>query len=204
MSERVTRERKQLLRAAAIRQRKFLTSIDSRAWSRLIQGNVVQFPPYSRSPLVALYSPIENEVDTAAIRDHALGAGKTVYYPRIRERCLELLQVDSAAAFAIGHFGILEPAGERRPLKLDALGLVVIVPGVAFDGKGNRLGRGGGWYDRLLKQVSGNAISLGLAYEFQIVEEVPADPWDQRLDYVITERRVIDCVKLRAQSSLAS
>ena len=204
MSERFTGERKQLLRAAAITQRQSLTSSDGRAWSALIQGKVLQFPPYIRSGSVALYSPIQNEVDTTTIRDHALGASKIVYYPRIRESCVELLQVDSAAAFEIGHLGIFEPIGERRLSAAEPLELTMVVPGVVFDSRGNRLGRGAGWYDRLLKQIGGKVVSVGLAYEFQIVDEVPADSWDQRVDYVITERRVIDCAAARAQSSLAS
>jgi len=204
MSERLTGERKQLLRAAVIAQRKSLTANDCRVWSALIQGNVLRFPPYIRSASVALYSPIQNEVDTTTILDHALGASKIVYYPRIRESCVELLQVDSAEAFAIGHLGILEPIGEGRLSAMEPLGLTMMVPGVVFDSRGNRLGRGTGWYDRLLQEIERKAISVGLAYEFQIVEEVPADSWDQRMDYVITERRVIDCAATRAQSSLAS
>src|SRR4029077_19320402 len=108
MSERFTEERKQLLRAAAITQRKSLASNDRRAWSALIQGKVLQFPPYVRSGSVALYSPIQNEVDTTTIRDHALGSTKIVYYPRIRvrENCIELLQVDSEESFKVGHLGV--------------------------------------------------------------------------------------------------
>jgi 5-formyltetrahydrofolate cyclo-ligase len=204
MSEQLTRERKELLRAAAIAQRKALATSDSHAWNCLIQGRVVQFPPYIRFQSVALYSPIQNEVDTAAIRDHALGAGKAVYYPRIRETCIELLQIGSAAAFGIGYLGILEPIGERRLLAPDLLELIVFVPGLVFDSQGNRVGRGAGWYDRLLNEIRGKATCVGLAYDFQIVEEVPVDSWDQRMDYVITERRVIDCGAARARPSLAS
>ena len=206
MSERFTGERKQLLRAAAITQRKSLTSNDRRAWSALIQEKVLQFPPYVRSGSVALYSPIQNEVDTTTIRDHALGSSKIVYYPRIRvrENCIELLQVDSVESLKIGHLGVLEPVGERCLSATEPTGLTILVPGVVFDCQGNRLGRGAGWYDRLLKEMAGNATSVGLAYDFQIVGEVPADSWDQRVDYVITERRIVDCAAARAQPSLAS
>jgi 5-formyltetrahydrofolate cyclo-ligase len=204
MSERFTGERKQLLRAAAITQRKSLTSNDRRAWSALIQGKVLQFPLYVRSGSVALYSPIQNEVDTTTIRDHALGSSKIVYYPRIRENCIELLPVDSEESLKIGHLGVLEPIGERCVSTTEPTELTIMVPGVVFDCQGNRLGRGAGWYDRLLKEMAGNATSVGLAYDFQIVGEVPADSWDQRVDYVITERRIVDCAAARAQPSLAS
>jgi 5-formyltetrahydrofolate cyclo-ligase len=114
------------------------------------------------------------------------------------------MQVDSAEALKIGYLGIFEPVGERRLSATDRTGVAVIVPGLVFDSRGNRIGRGAAWYDRLLKEIGKNVISVALAYDFQIVEEVPADTWDQRVDYVITERRIIDCAAARAQPSLAS
>jgi len=203
MSELSTGERKQLLRTAAVTQRKSLTTSDWLAWSALIQAKVLEFPPYLRSNSIALYSPIQNEVDTSTIRDHALGAGKIVYYPRIRENRIELMQLDSPEALLKeGYLGILEPAGERCFPTTDRI--AVIVPGLVFDTRGNRIGRGAAWYDRLLKEIRTNVISVGLAYDFQLVEEVPTDTWDQRVDYVITERRIIDCAAARTQSGLAS
>jgi len=204
MAELSTGERKQLLREAAVIQRKSLTASDWRAWSASIQAKVLQFSPYLRSTSVALYSPIQNEVDTAVIRDHALGAGKIVYYPRVLENRIELMEVEAAETLKIGSLVILEPAGERRFSNTDRKGVTVIVPGLVFDSQGNRIGRGAAWYDRLLNEIGKTVISVGLAYDFQIVEEVPADTWDQRVDYVITERRIIDCAAGRAQPSLAS
>jgi 5-formyltetrahydrofolate cyclo-ligase len=81
--------------------------------------------------------------------------------------------------------------------------MVVFVPGVAFDVRGNRLGRGKGWYDRLLEK-SGRATFVALAYDFQIVDAVPSEDWDQRVHYLITERRIIDCGSMPAQSSQVS
>jgi len=69
----------------------------------------------------------------------------------------------------------------------------VFVPGVVFDVHGNRLGRGGGVYDRLLAQCNNGKWLIGLAYEFQVVEAVPAEPWDRSMGYVITESRIIEC-----------
>jgi 5-formyltetrahydrofolate cyclo-ligase len=79
--------------------------------------------------------------------------------------------------------------------------LTIFVPGVAFDMQGNRLGRGRGWYDRLLQQAGERAAIVALAYEFQIVDAVPAGPGDQKVNYVITEKRVVDCGTASAQSS---
>ena len=113
---------------------------------------------------------------------------------------LELVEVGSASELSVGRFGILEPTG-KTPLTLRDQGeMVVFVPGVAFDLQGNRLGRGKAWYDRLIKEL-GRATVTALAYDCQIVEEVPADEWDQKVNYIITERRVIDCRCTAAQSS---
>jgi 5-formyltetrahydrofolate cyclo-ligase len=205
MSATLVGEKKRVLRAAVMSRRTSLTNTDSDNWSRSIQGKVLQFQPYLHSSSVALYSPIQNEVGTEEIRDHALGAGKQVFYPKVAEESsVELVQIDSTASFAIGRFGILEPNGKKRLSDLDSGQLIIIVPGVVFDAQGNRLGRGLGWYDRLLKRIGKNTTFLGLAYEFQIVSAVPVEFWDQKVDYVITERRVIDCAYIRSQSSLAS
>jgi 5-formyltetrahydrofolate cyclo-ligase len=198
------RERKNSLRAAALAQRALLPRAESLFRSRSIQAKALQFLPYLTRRSVAVYSPIQNEVETAAIRDHALAEGKRVFYPRCTAaNVLELIEIGSVSDLGRGRFGILEPTGERRLPCQDQEELVVFVPGVAFDLQGNRLGRGEGWYDRLIEKL-GRASLVALAYDFQIVDEVPAEEWDQRVHYLITERRIVDCGSMPAQSSQVS
>ena len=198
------REKKHSLRAAALAQRSLLSRSESLARSRLIQARALQFPPYLLRRSVALYNPIQNEVETGEIRDHALVTGKNVFFPRFGLKdSLELIKIESETEFSQGRFGVLEPTGKRRLAGRDQEELVVFVPGVAFDLRGNRLGRGKGWYDRLIKELGG-AILVALAYDFQIVDEVPAEEWDQRVHYVITERSVVDCHSITVQSSQVS
>ncbi len=198
------REKKHSLRAAALAQRSLLSRSESLARSRLIQAQALQFPPYLLRRSVALYNPIQNEVETGEIRDHALVTGKNVFFPRFGLKdSLELIKIESETEFSQGRFGVLEPTGERRLAGRDQEELVVFVPGVAFDLSGNRLGRGKGWYDRLIKEL-GEAILVALAYDFQIVDQVPAEEWDQRVHYVITERSVVDCRSVPVQSSQVS
>src|SRR5262245_32147513 len=195
------REKKQSLRAAALAQRSLLPHSESLARSRSIQAQVRQFPPYLLCRSVALYSPMQNEVETGEIRDHALATGKKVFFPRLGlKNALELIQIGAATEFSLGRFGILEPTGEKRLAARDQEELVVFVPGIVFDLHGNRLGRGEGWYDRVIKELSG-AILVALAYDFQIVDEGPAEEWDQKVHYVITERSVVDCRSIPVQSS---
>jgi 5-formyltetrahydrofolate cyclo-ligase len=197
------RESKNSLRAAALAQRGLLSKAESVSRSRSIQAQVLQFPAYQMHRSVAVYSPIQNEVETGDIRDHALATGKRVFYPRCTAKnVLELIEIASVTELASGRFGILEPTGDRR-LSKDQEELVVFVPGLAFDVRGNRLGRGNGGYDRLIEKLS-RAIFVALAYDCQIVDEVPSEEWDQKVHYLITERRIIDCGSMPAQSTQAS
>jgi 5-formyltetrahydrofolate cyclo-ligase len=198
------REKKHSLRAAALAKRSLLPRSESLARSRLIQARVLAFPPYLLCRSVALYNPIQNEVETGEIRDHALVTGKNVFFPRLGSKdLLDLVQIGAATEFSQGRFGILEPTGEKRLAVRDQEELVVFVPGLAFDLRGNRLGRGKGWYDRVIKELGG-ALLVALAYDFQIVDEVPAEEWDQRVHYVITERSIVDCRSIPVQSSQVS
>jgi 5-formyltetrahydrofolate cyclo-ligase len=187
-------ERKRALRAAMLRQRNQLSRVDSVSWSRLIQARVLEFSPYLTCRSVALYSPIQNEVETGEIRHHAVSAGKGVFLPRCgKQDSVELVEIGSPAELKPGRLGFLEPTGENRLLRQAFGELALFAPAVAVDLRGNRLGRGKAWYDRLIQELNGAATVAALAYEFQIVDEVPSDEWDQQVDYVITERRVIDC-----------
>jgi 5-formyltetrahydrofolate cyclo-ligase len=198
------REKKHSLRAATLAQRSLLSRSESLGRSRLIQARALQFSSYLLRRSVALYNPIQNEAETEAIRDHALVTGKNVFFPRFGLKdSLELIKIEQATEFSQGRYGIPEPTGERRLARPDQEELVVFVPGVAFDLRGNRLGRGKGWYDRLIKELGG-AILVALAYDFQIVDEIPVEEWDQRVHYVITERSIVDCRSMPVQSSQVS
>jgi 5-formyltetrahydrofolate cyclo-ligase len=182
------------LRRAMLLRRKSHAPANCYLSSRLIQSQALRLPPYLAAKAVALYSPIENEVDTAAILADALERKKQVLYPRIGDEdrpCF--FEISSPRELCPGRFGILEPAGAKYASLALLENLIIFVPGVAFDLRGHRLGRGGGWYDRLLKSLKSQALFVGLAYEFQLVERVATAKWDQDVHYVITEERVIDC-----------
>lgn len=160
----------------------------------MIQERVLRFSPYLFSSSVALYGPIGREVATEQIRDDALKSHKKLFYPKLGDgENLALIRVESAGELKPGRYGILEPIGEKAMAKEDQERLVVFVPGLAFDSQGNRLGRGKGWYDRVLKLLGDGPTFVALAYELQIVEQVPAKEWDRKVHHIITERRIIDC-----------
>jgi 5-formyltetrahydrofolate cyclo-ligase len=189
----VLEESKSDLRRALLIRRKTHLPAECQAWSRLIQFQALQLPQYLSAGAVALYSPIDNEVDTAAISLDALERKKRVFYPKIREDNEPVfLEIFSPHELCPGQFGF-QPA-DKTPVAQTAFNnSLVFVPGVAFDRHGHRIGRGGGWYDRLLQSLAHDGFFVGLAFEFQLVEGLTADPWDQRVHCIITEKRVIDC-----------
>ena len=199
MSANSTEEGKRLLRADAISLRKRLSIEDSEIWSRSIQESVVRFPPYLCASKVVLYNPLRGEVDTRLIGENALSARKMVFYPNPEpiDRP-ELILVERNASAAEIRFD----DRDADSVVFSTGSTLIILPGLLFDSSGNRLGRGGGWYDRLLGGPGLNAVPLALAYEFQIVNEVPVQQWDRPVDYIVTERRIIDCA--RERSNLAS
>ena len=178
------------LRTAAQRRRAAANPDACRIWSQIIQAKVLQHPAYLSAKCLAVYRAIGNEVDTAAIIDHSLHNEKRVLVPG-----------------PVGPHGFVQFSQEvcsperggslhwvsASDLRAEASGLLVIVPGVLFDPYGHRLGRGGGWYDRVLHALSGEGVYFGLAYEFQIISRIPVESWDQSVHFVVTQERVIDC-----------
>jgi 5-formyltetrahydrofolate cyclo-ligase len=198
-------EKKENLRVVALLQRRSLSSAEAMLRSRQIQERALHYPPYIASSAVAIYSPVENEVSTELIREHALTTGKKLFYPKSGGGTnFDMVRVQTPAGLAPGRHGILEPTGDQIMTRQDHDGLVIFVPGLAFDLRGNRLGRGGGWYDRLLVGFNEGVRRVALAYEFQIKEELPAETWDCKVDHVITEGRIIDCREIPSKSDWIS
>jgi 5-formyltetrahydrofolate cyclo-ligase len=187
-------ENKRALRKATLSRRDSLSKPECLLWSRQIQAKALQLPLFLACRSVVLYSSIQNEVSTEIILEHSLRRGHRVFYPKPgSENTVDLVQVLSAGELGAGRLGILEPTGTEFLTETDHERLMVFVPGVAFDTQGNRLGRGKGWYDRLLTRLRREAIFVALAYEFQIVERVPTEAWDRKVNCIITEERLIDC-----------
>jgi 5-formyltetrahydrofolate cyclo-ligase len=190
----VLEENRDRLRQAALSQRRALALADCLAWSRSIQSRAMEFSYYRAARAVGLYSPVQNEVDTSAILQHALTSNKQVFYPKLSlPGSAALARVNSASELVVGRHDILEPAGSDFLAPVGCDSLVLFIPGVLFDRRGNRLGRGGGWYDRLLGELVNNGIVVGLAYESQLVERLPAERWDRRVHFILTEKNQIDC-----------
>ncbi|PLX98615.1 MAG: 5-formyltetrahydrofolate cyclo-ligase [Desulfuromonas sp.] len=179
---------KNLLRQKLLKQRQRIDGSDCLRRSDVIQQALLNRPEYQDAELLALYAPIRNEVQTSALFSAARKVGKRVCFPRVQGDSLEFFEVDDCSALKPGSFGIAEPL-DGKPVSVAAIDLMV-VPGVGFDRLGYRLGYGRGYYDRLVN--SGRpAVMAGLAYEIQIVEELPKEDHDVRLDLLVTDNGII-------------
>jgi 5-formyltetrahydrofolate cyclo-ligase len=120
--------------------------------------------------------------------ERALGSGRVLLWPRLGagDR-LEFAACARWEELRPGRYGVPSPPTEAAPEALGA-GDLVLVPGLAFDGAGRRLGRGGGHYDRALAAAEEGTVAIGVGYEFQRVDAVPVEPHDVALDAVVTER----------------
>lgn len=135
---------------------------------------------YLNANIVMFYHPLWDEVDVRPLFDRALAAGKRVMLPTVKGDDIIPVEITTDTEWVVGDFDILEPVAEPYNGSID----LVVVPGVAFDNNRNRLGRGKGYYDRFLVKHP-NAYRLGVCFKFQIVPEVPTEPFDFPMDEVI-------------------
>lgn len=144
------------------------------------------------------YVSFRSEVITHALIDSFIGQGKVISVPFVdmKKKSMTPSRIESFKNDLVpGKFGILEPPPEKVNSVSSGAIDVIIVPGAAFNEKGCRIGYGGGFYDRFLQK--GRISSYALAFDFQLVDEVPFNPkFDMRVDYIVTEKRVIECKRM--------
>jgi 5-formyltetrahydrofolate cyclo-ligase len=157
--------------------------------SRRVQLRIIQSGFYQDTSTVVLYAAKDNEVATDLLLADALGSGRRVLLPRIipKIRELEIVRVRGSAELVPGNFGLLEPSGADI-VPFASLGSALFcVPGVGFSRTGQRLGRGGGYFDRALTAIGPQTVTAGLAYSFQLLDQLPESPNDRRLNLIFTE-----------------
>jgi 5-formyltetrahydrofolate cyclo-ligase len=185
------KERKRALRAELIQVRARLSKDEREAKSRRIAERAAAVPELMAARVVALYAPLNTEVDPGAIAARLAAAGARIVWPRVEQsgRLLSFASCDFQALVR-GPLGALQPPAGARPVELGELS-AVLMPGVAFSVDGLRLGRGGGYYDATLKRVPPGALRVGLGFDVQVVPSLPREPHDVPLDLVLTEERTL-------------
>ncbi len=188
------REAKRALRERILRLRDALPAEVRIEAGAAIAAAIAARADFRAAGTVLLSLSFRSEWDTAPLLAAARAAGKTLAAPRVHveSRMLEPCRVaDPAVDLAPGFRGISEPLPHCVPVALAAIDWV-LVPGVAFDPNGYRIGYGGGYYDRLLPLLRGDARRVSGAFELQVVDGVPTAPHDLTVDAIITERRTLE------------
>lgn len=191
----MTKDSKAAIRKRFLTKRDSLTPDERDHKSSHIHARLLSLDECIQARTCLLYASFRNEVTTDPLIPAMIQQGRRVALPitdRSSQRLLLYEITNEVDDLVISTYGIREPRpGKHALIDPDEIDLF-IVPGVAFDASGTRLGFGGGYYDRLLSGVTGKAI-VALAFEIQIASQLPCEAFDIKMKKIITERRVIDC-----------
>lgn len=180
------------LRKEMLKRRLALNREEVMEKSLLIKEKLFELSQFKEAGLIMFYAGFKNEVGTDEMMEEAMALGKKIALPvTARTKDIKPYRVsDLKKDLAPGRFGILEPRIEKKS-EIGAKEIdLIIVPGIAFDRRGYRLGFGAGCYDRFLHSLSPRPFSIGLAFEFQVVPRLPSEGHDEKLEMVITEKRI--------------
>ena len=181
---------KKSLRRTLRERRSALSTEEWRSLSGSVQQRFLRSGLFATAAVIALYAPVNREVDTSMVMTEALSAGKTLLFPVVSGGGLLFREIRGESDLVTGAFGIAEP-GSGCPERLPGEADCIVVPGVAFDLSGRRIGYGKGYYDRTLHALEGSGRLVGFGFDFQLVEEIAGEPHDVALDLIITERRFL-------------
>ena len=186
---------KQKLKDEIFKKRKTLSKSEIKEKSTIIRKKLNSMPEFKKSKNILTYVSFNNEVDTInIIKDLLIKNEKNVLVPYVdKGKLIQISKINSFDDLEPKIFGILEPKKNKiKKIEINKLDLV-IVPGIAFDKNGHRIGYGYGYYDKFLGKLNKNAIKIGLCFEFQIVDKIPQEKHDVPMDFIVTEKRVVKC-----------
>jgi 5-formyltetrahydrofolate cyclo-ligase len=184
-------ERKRSLRTSLAVQRRGVSRDVAAAAARMIMAQLATAPEIAEAEVIGLYAALPDELPTRACFESLRRQGHHCVFPRVQDQgSLIFHLVDTWEELRPGRLGIPEPLASA-PVRILGPRDLVLVPGVAFDERGHRLGRGAGCYDAAFAPGAANPpLLFGVAYEFQIVDSVPHGSRDRRVDAIVTERTI--------------
>jgi 5-formyltetrahydrofolate cyclo-ligase len=193
--ENPTAELKSIIREEAMKKRDAIPLPVKKAKSLAIKDRLFSIEEFSRASSVLFYASFRSEVDTSILIQEAISMGKKAVLPKVDSNLTSLTKhsVNGMHETSSGYMGIPEPVTDPC-CNIEEIDLI-IVPGIAFDETGGRIGYGGGYYDRLLPRVKGLRPIVALAYEEQIYDNLPRAEHDIEMDIVLTDRKTIRVIK---------
>ena len=177
-------EEKKQIRKQIFAARKAQTDAQIEEWSRMIADRVTTLPEYKDAKRILAYADYNHEVMTGFIIEAAWRDGKEVAVPKVVGQDMVFYKLTDFAQLEKGYFGIPEPARGEIVQWEDAM---MVMPGVAFDQENHRVGYGGGFYDRFLEKHP-QIRRVAVAFEFQMLPEVPTEPTDISPEIIVTEK----------------
>jgi 5-formyltetrahydrofolate cyclo-ligase len=184
-------ELKRAIRIEAAKKRDSIPPPVKKAKAAAIKDSLFALEEFRRAQSVLLYASFRSEVETSVLVEEAISIGKRIVLPKVNKDANSLTKhsINGMHETSSGYMGIPEPITDPC-CNVEEIEFI-IVPGIAFDEKGGRIGYGGGYYDRLLRRVKGLKPMAALAYEEQIYADLPREEHDIDMDIIITDRRII-------------
>jgi len=184
-------ENKKKLRKKLLAKRRALPESERKVRSEKICREILSSEKWKNAEIVAGFMPMPDEVQILPLLEAAISSGKKVVLPVVSGKNLEwreVIKINKDKHFLKGHFGILEPSHvfKKWNPRFDRHSVLWLVPGVGFDKNGNRLGMGGGYYDRTFGAVELVPGTVGVVFSCQIVEKIPTKSWDTSVEAVVS------------------
>jgi 5-formyltetrahydrofolate cyclo-ligase len=183
---------KQVIRQEMRRRRRALSADALAAAGEAVARHVATLPAFAHCRTLLAYAAADCEVPTGRLIEAAFAAGKRVYLPRLAGGTMVFAEHRRGADLEPGSFGIAEPLGAELEER-EVADSVAVLPLLAWDLSGSRVGRGGGHYDRAFAGPTRPQCLVGLGYTFQQCRLIPRDRWDLHLNWVVTERGAVRC-----------
>ncbi len=192
--EMVLERKKQEVRKKLLERLLSLTKDEIEKRSKNVENKLSELLLYKKAKMIMVYYPLRGEVDILNTIRRDLGS-KRFCFPvmNLKAKSLRIFEIANLDQdFVLGPRGVMQPDTERtKEVNIKEID-IVIVPGLAFDKERNRLGRGAGYYDRFLQNITTSTKKIGIAFEFQILENLPTNlSWDQKVDTIVSENFIV-------------
>ena len=190
----VLKREKQEIRQKLLERLLSLTKSEIKRRSKNVEDKLSELPFYKKAKMIMVYYPLRGEVDILSTIRRDLGS-KRFCFPvmNLKAKNLRIFEIASLDQdFVLGSRGVMQPDTKRtKEVEIKDIDMV-IVPGLAFDKEKNRLGRGAGYYDRFLQNITTSTKKIAIAFEFQILENLPTNlSWDQKVDTIVSEKFIV-------------
>lgn len=187
----MNKEEKKVLRDKVLSKRDRLDKEMKEFFDLKIFSNLKALDLYKNAKNIFIYVSYKSEIDTLNIINHAIEDNKNIFIPKTyKDKSMKAINIRSLDDLKKNKLGILEPVNEDYVINKKDIDLI-IVPGAVFDKFGNRIGYGGGYYDRYLEEIKNKKNKVSILYDFQIVDKIEAEEHDIKVDILITQNEII-------------